>query len=74
MINHIIKIGIGQLELKEGDWRENLTKVTTVYSELADRGSDITIFPELWPSALQLDNAQEQAEINGREVIPQLSK
>ena len=74
MSNYIIKIGIGQLELKDGDWRNNLSAVTSVYSELAGKGCDITIFPELWPSAMQLDNVREQAEINAREIYPQLQQ
>ena len=74
MSDPVIKIGIGQLELKEGDWQANLASVESVYSELVKKGSDITIFPELWPSAMRLENAREQAAVNAGEIIPRLKE
>jgi len=72
MNNNIIKIGIGQIELSDTDWKKNFATVKDAYFKLVEQGCQFTIFPELWPSAMNLPEAVRHAENNENEIYPEL--
>jgi len=67
-----LKIGIAQLELTDKDWRSNLDRVENAIDIFSKQKPDFVIFPELWPSAMQLKSCQQQAAINRDTILPRL--
>lgn len=56
-----MRISIGQFDVKLGKPQENLNKVRMMTAEAAKRGSDLVIFPELWSTGYDLENAVDYA-------------
>lgn len=54
-------ISLGQIDVKLGDPDHNFAKVQEMSEEAARRGSDIVIFPELWSTGYDLENAVQYA-------------
>lgn len=56
-----LTISLGQIDIKLGDPAANFAKVAAMSQEAARRGSDIVIFPELWSTGYDLENAASHA-------------
>ncbi|MEM7331838.1 MAG: carbon-nitrogen family hydrolase [Chloroflexota bacterium] len=56
-----LTISLGQIDIKLGDPKTNFAKVKEMSEEAARRGSDIVIFPELWSTGYDLENAVKHA-------------
>jgi predicted amidohydrolase len=56
-----IVISLAQIDVALGDPDRNLTIVKETTAEAARRGSDIVIFPELWSTGYDLENAATHA-------------
>lgn len=56
-----LKISLGQLDIKLGDPSANLDTVRIMVAEASRRGSDIIVFPELWSTGYDLENAATHA-------------
>jgi predicted amidohydrolase len=54
-------ISLGQMNVKLGHPAENWQTVQTMTAEAARRGSDLVLFPELWSTGYDLENAAEYA-------------
>jgi omega-amidase len=54
-------ISLGQMEIALGQPEVNLEKVRGFVAEAARRGSDVVVFPELWPTGYDLERAEEYA-------------
>lgn len=54
-------ISLGQFDVQLGDPDANLAKVAHMTQEAARRGSDIVVFPELWSTGYDLENAATYA-------------
>jgi len=54
-------ISLGQFDVRLGQPGENLAKVMAMTEEAARRGSDIVVFPELWSTGYDLENAANHA-------------
>jgi omega-amidase len=67
-----MKIGILQLELQDKQPHNNLKKVINALDEIRQSQPDISVLPELWPSALGLKEAQKFAAINQQEIFPEV--
>jgi omega-amidase len=52
-----LTISLGQFDVELGRPAENLTQVAVMTAEAARRGSDIVVFPELWSTGYDLENA-----------------
>lgn len=56
-----LTISLGQIDVKLGDPEANLAKVAEMSREAARRRSDIVLFPELWSTGYDLENASRYA-------------
>jgi len=45
-----IKVGLVQLEIRDGDVEDNISKGVEYITKLARNGSDLIVLPELWPT------------------------
>lgn len=54
-------ISLGQIDIKLGDPDANLAMVKEMSHEAARRGSDVVVFPELWSTGYDLENAARYA-------------
>ena len=66
-----LTISLGQIDIKLGDPQANLAKVTEMSREAARRGSDIVIFPELWSTGYDLENAAKHATTTDKGIFAQ---
>lgn len=56
-----LTISLGQIDINLGEPELNLATVSQMTAEAARRGSDLVIFPELWSTGYDLDNAAKYA-------------
>ena len=56
-----LTISLGQMDVKLGDPAANLATVAAMTAEAARRGSDLVVFPELWSTGYDLENAGSYA-------------
>lgn len=56
-----LTISLGQMDVKFGDVAANLATVAAMTAEAARRGSDVVVFPELWSTGYDLENAARYA-------------
>lgn len=54
-------ISLGQMDVKLGDPAANWATVQQMTAEAARRGSDVVLFPELWSTGYDLENAAQYA-------------
>jgi omega-amidase len=54
-------ISLGQMDIALGQPQANLAKVQELTAEASRRGSDIVLFPELWSTGYDLENAEQYA-------------
>lgn len=57
----MLTISLGQMDVKLGDPAANWGMVQAMTAEAARRGSDIVVFPELWSTGYDLENAARYA-------------
>ena len=53
----VLKISLAQMDVLLGRPDENLAKARDMTAHAAERGSDIVVFPELWSTGYDLENA-----------------
>ncbi len=56
-----LTISLGQMDIILGEPEHNLATVRQMTSEAARRGSDLVVFPELWSTGYDLDQAAKYA-------------
>ncbi|GJM41103.1 MAG: hydrolase MtnU [Ardenticatenaceae bacterium] len=66
-------ISLGQMDVKLGDPEANWRTVQTMTAEAARRGSDLVVFPELWSTGYDLENAEKYATPTGEGMFSQLA-
>ena len=54
-------IALGQMDVKLGDPERNLGVVREMTAEAAKQGADMVVFPELWSTGYDLENAADYA-------------
>jgi omega-amidase len=54
-----LKISLGQMDIKLGEVSANMATVQEMTAEAAEGGSDLIVFPELWPTGYDLQRAAE---------------
>jgi predicted amidohydrolase len=69
-----LKIAVVQPELRDRDWKYNLNKIEALLTKVSGNKAELAILPELWPSAMRLDNCGRQAEINSMEILPRIKE
>jgi predicted amidohydrolase len=57
----LLTISLGQMNIALGELQQNLETVREMTAEAARRGSDIVVFPELWSTGYDLENAANHA-------------
>lgn len=70
---HIV-ISLAQIDIALGDPDRNLTTVKEITAEAARRGSDIVVFPELWSTGYDLENAATHATPVDRGVFAETAE
>ncbi len=68
-----LTISLGQMDVKLGDPEHNLKVVEEMTAEAARRGSDLIVFPELWSTGYDLENAAQHAAPVGQGIFAQVS-
>ena len=68
-----MKISLAQMDVILGTPDENLGKARDMTSRAAERGSDIIIFPELWSTGYDLENAPVHSVPIGEGVFARMS-
>jgi omega-amidase len=68
-----VTISLGQMEIALNQPEVNLEKVRGFVAEAARRGSDIVVFPELWPTGYDLERAAEYAATPGTGFFARLA-
>ncbi|MBL8056308.1 MAG: carbon-nitrogen family hydrolase [Anaerolineales bacterium] len=66
-------ISLGQMHLYLGEPERNLEQVRAWTEEAARRGSQLVVFPELWPTAYDLEHWPQHADRLGEGMFAQLS-
>lgn len=56
-----LTISLAQMDIALGQPQVNLTKVQELTAEAMRRGSDVVLFPELWSTGYDLENAEQYA-------------
>lgn len=56
-----LKISLGQIDVKLGQPEKNLATVESMVAEASERETDLILFPELWSSGYDLENASQYA-------------
>ena len=69
-----ISISVGQMDVELGQAKHNLATVTKMVKEAAQRGSRLVVFPELWSSGYDLENAADYATAVNEGVFAQVAK
>ncbi len=62
-------VSLGQMDVKWGDPAANLATAAAMTDEAARRGSDVVVFPELWSSAYDFENAAQYAAPLGQGIF-----
>ncbi len=68
-----LTISLAQMQFEFGQPEANLERVRVWAAEAARRGSDLTLFPELWASGYDLENCQEYAAPLETGIFEQMS-
>lgn len=56
-----LTISLGQMDVRLGEPAQNLATMAALTAEAAQRGSDVVVFPELWSTGYDLENAERHA-------------
>jgi len=68
-----LNISLGQIHLHLGEPEKNFERVRAWAAEAARRGSTLVVFPELWPTAYDLENWPAHADQLGEGMFARLS-
>lgn len=68
-----LKISLAQMDVLLGKPDENLAKARDMASRAAERGSDIVVFPELWPTGYDLENAAAYSTPTDKGIFARMS-
>jgi predicted amidohydrolase len=68
-----MQLSLGQMHLHLGEPERNFERVRAWTAEAARRGSALVVFPELWPSAYDLEHWQKHADLLGEGMFARLS-
>lgn len=60
----IMRLALGQMQIKSGDFQHNLDKATLCMQNAAQQNADMLLFPELWSSGYDLERAPHWAARN----------
>lgn len=68
-----LTISLGQMDVKLGDPAANWETVQTMTAEAKRRGSDMVVFPELWSTGYDLENAAAYATATDAGIFSQVA-
>ncbi len=68
-----LTLSLGQMDVKLGDPAANWETVKKMTAEAARRGSDLVVFPELWSTGYDLENAAEYATPTDAGIFAQVA-
>ncbi|WP_420642256.1 carbon-nitrogen family hydrolase [Candidatus Leptofilum sp.] len=68
-----LTISLGQMDVKLGDPMANWHTVQAMTAEAARRGSDLVVFPELWSTGYDLENAASYATLTDAGLFAQVA-
>jgi predicted amidohydrolase len=68
-----MQLSLGQMHLHLGEPEKNFEPVRAWTAEAARRGSQLVVFPELWPTAYDLENWRRHADPLGEGMFARLS-
>lgn len=68
-----LTISLAQMEFEFGQPDANLERVRAWAAKAAQRGSDLTLFPELWASGYDLEHSQDHAHVLGTGIFAHIS-
>jgi len=68
-----LTISLGQMDVKLGDPAANWATVQTMTAEAKRRGSDLVVFPELWSTGYDLENAADYATLTDAGIFAQVA-
>lgn len=68
-----MQLSLGQMHLHLGEPERNFERVRDWTREAAQRGSALVVFPELWPTAYDLENWPGHADVLGEGMFARLS-
>lgn len=68
-----LNLSLGQMHLYLGETEKNFERVYAWTVEAARRGSQLVVFPELWPTAYDLENWPKHADVLGEGMFAKLS-
>jgi predicted amidohydrolase len=68
-----MQLSLGQMHLHLGEPEKNFERVRAWTAEAARRGSRLVVFPELWPTAYDLENWRRHADRLGDGMFARLS-
>jgi predicted amidohydrolase len=69
----MLNLSLGQMHLHLGEPERNFERVRAWAAEAARRGSQLVVFPELWPTAYDLENWPRHADPLGEGMFARLS-
>jgi predicted amidohydrolase len=69
-----MQLSLGQMHLHLGETETNFARVREWTAEAARRGSALVVFPELWPTAYDLENWPRHADVLGEGMFARLSE
>ncbi len=68
-----LTISLGQMDVKLGDPAANWNTVQTMTAAAKQRGSDLVVFPELWSTGYDLENAANYATATNAGLFAQVA-
>ena len=68
-----LKISLGQMDISLGEPNKNLAKAQDMTSSAAERGADVIVFPELWSTAYDLENAAAYSVTTNEGIFAEMS-
>jgi omega-amidase len=68
-----LKVSLAQMDILLGKPDENLVKARKMTAHAAERGSDIIVFPELWSTGYDLENAAMHSTPIDKGVFAEMS-
>ena len=69
----MLTISLGQMDVKLGNPAENWRTVQQMTAEASRRGSDLVVFPELWSTGYDLENAANYATTTDKGLFAQVA-
>ncbi len=68
-----LKIALGQMDIQLGDPEANLAKVRTLTAVAAQQNADLIVFPELWSTGYDLENAARYATLTEAGIFEEVA-